>query len=110
AIEQFSKAIEGHKYYAQAYSNRCVSWWHDGNWDNALADCREAVEIDPRFAGGHYNFGEVVFARVQTITADKDKAVVHLEVERAIDQFHQAVEVDPEFMPGWYSLAKAYLA
>lgn len=110
AIDQFTKAIEGHKYFAQAYSNRGVSWWHDGNWDNALADARKAVEIDPRFAGGHYNLAEVVFARVQELKTDKDRALVHLEVEKAIDEYKAAVALDPAFMDAWFGLAKAYRA
>src|SRR5205814_1581310 len=104
------KAIEGHKYYAEAYSNRGVAWWHDGNWDNALADCRTAVEIDPKFAGGHYNFAEVVFARVQTLSANGDTAVVHQEVEKAIDEYTAATELDPAFMDAWLGLGRAYRA
>jgi tetratricopeptide (TPR) repeat protein len=110
AIEQYSKAIDGHKYYAQAYSNRGVAWWHDGNWDNALADCRQAIEIDPRFAGGHYNFAEVVFAQVELLKANGDVAVVHDEVERAIDQYRIATGLNPEFIEAWQGLARAYWA
>jgi tetratricopeptide (TPR) repeat protein len=110
AIDQYTKAIQGHKYYAQAYSNRGVAWWHDGNWDNALADCRQAVEIDPRFAGGHYNFAEVVFARVQVLTANGDSAVVHEEVEKAIDEYTAATVLDPSFKGAWLGLGRAYWA
>ena len=110
AIEQFTKAIEGHKYYAQAYSNRGVARWHDGNWDLALADCRTAVEIDPRFAGGHYNFAELVFARVQVLSANGDRSVVHQEVEKAIDEYKAAVALDPKLGAAWLGLAKAYWA
>ena len=110
AIEQYTKAIEGHKYYAQAYSNRGVAWWHDGNWDNALADCRQAVEIDPKFAGGHYNFAEVVFARVQVLEANGDRAIVHQEVEKAIDEYKAATVLDADFKEAWLGLAKAYWA
>lgn len=110
AIDQYTKAIEGHKYYAQAYSNRGVAWWHDGNWDNALADCRQAIEIDPKFPGGHYNFAEVVFARVQTLSANGDTAVVHQEVEKAIDEYTVAKNLDPDFKDAWLGLGKAYRA
>ncbi len=110
AIEEFGKAIRGHEYFSQAYTNRCVAWWHDGNWDNALADCRHAVEIDPRFAGGHYNMAEVVFARVQELKSDKDRALVHIEVEKAIDEYQAAVKIDPKFIDAWFGLAKAYRA
>jgi tetratricopeptide (TPR) repeat protein len=61
AIEQFDLAIKFHKNYAEAFSNRGVAFWHDGNWDNALRDCLRATELDNQFAGGHYNFAEVLF-------------------------------------------------
>ena len=110
AIEQFTQAINGHKYYAKAWSNRGVAWWHDGNWDNALADCRHAIEIDPKFAGGHYNFAEVVFARVQVLSANGDSSVQHDEVERAIDHYKSAVALEPDFKDAWFGLGKAYWA
>jgi len=108
AIDQYTKAIAGHMYYAQAYSNRGVAWWHDGDWDNALADCRQAVDIDPKFAGGHYNFAEVVFARVEVLKANGDMSVIHDEVERAIDQYSMATQIDPDFLAAWEGLARAY--
>lgn len=110
AIEEFTKAIDGDKYFAAAYANRGVAWWHSQNWDNALADCRQAVDIDPRFAGGHYDFAEVVFAHVEVLKANGNVSVVHDEAERAIDQYSMATQIDPNFMPAWLGLAKAYWA
>lgn len=111
AIGQYDLAIMGHKDYAEAYSNRGVAWWKAGNWDKALEDTLKATEIDPHFAGGHYNFAEVIFARVQELHqkgAEGDRSVVHLEAQKAVDEYRVATELDPSLMPAWYGLAKAY--
>jgi tetratricopeptide (TPR) repeat protein len=111
AIAQYDKAIQGHSQYAEAYSNRGVAWWKAGNWDRALEDTRKATEIDPQFAGGHYNFAEVVFARVQELRQDGTaglRSVIHQEAQKAVDEYRIATELDPDLMPAWYGLAKAY--
>jgi tetratricopeptide (TPR) repeat protein len=110
AVAQYTQAIQGHQFFAEAYSNRGVAYWKDGNWDRALEDCRKAIEIDPKFAGGQYNFAEVVFARVDEIKNGPDRSLIHLEVKKAIDSYRVATELDPGFLPAWYGLAKAYHA
>jgi tetratricopeptide (TPR) repeat protein len=111
AIDVYTKAINGDQNFAEAYSNRGVAWWKAGNWDKALEDCRKAIELDPRFAGGHYNFAEVVFARVQELRSkglDGDRALIHVEAQKAVDEYRVATELDPDLMDAWYGLAKAY--
>lgn len=111
AIEQYDKAIRGQRNFAEAYSNRGVAWWKLGNWDRALEDERKATEIDPRFAGGHYNFGEVVFAHVQELRlagTDSQRSTIHVEAQKAVDEYRVATQLDPGLMAAWYGLAKAY--
>jgi tetratricopeptide (TPR) repeat protein len=111
AIDIYSKAILGDENFAEAYSNRGVAWWKAGNWDKAVEDCRKAIEINPNFAGGHYNFAEVVFARVQELRSrglEGDRSLIHVEAQKAIDDYRVATELDPEFTAAWYGLAKAY--
>ena len=111
AIDQYSLAIRGQKDYAEAYSNRGVAWWKSGNWDKALEDCRKATEINPDFAGGHYNLAEVVFARVEELRlkgSDGDRSVIHPEAQKAVDEYLIATRQDPDLMAAWYGLAKAY--
>ncbi len=111
AIDVYTKAINGEKDYAEAYSNRGVAWWKAGNWDKALEDCRKAIEMDPKFAGGHYNFAEVVFARVQELRSkglEGDRSLIHVEAQKAVDEYRVATELDPNFLEAWYGLAKAY--
>ena len=111
AIDMYSRAILDDKNYAEAYSNRGVAWWKAGNWDKALEDARKAIVLDPKFPGGHYNFAEVVFARVQELRArglEGDRSLIHVEAQKAIDEYRVATELDPEFTEAWYGLAKAY--
>jgi len=111
AIDQYSLAIRGQKDYAEAYSNRGVAWWKSGNWDKALEYCRKATEINPDFAGGHYNLAEVVFARVEELRlkgSDGDRSVIHPEAQKAVDEYLIATRQDPDLMAAWYGLAKAY--
>jgi tetratricopeptide (TPR) repeat protein len=110
AIEQYDKAIRGDKNFAEAYSNRGVAWWKMGKWDRALEDERKAVEVDPNFAGGHYNFGEVVYAHVEELRLngkDSERSVIHLESQKAVEEYTLATKLDPKFMAAWYGLAKA---
>jgi|GEM_PF-6058884 len=111
AIDQYTLAINGQKDYAEAYSNRGVAWWKAGNWDKALEDCRKATEIKPDFAGGHYNFAEVVFARVEELRlkgGDSDRSIIHPEAKKAVDEYSMATRLDPDMMAAWYGLAKSY--
>ena len=110
AIAQYTDAIKGHKYFAEAYANRGVAHWKEGNWDLALSDCRQAITANQDFAGGHYNYAEIVFARVDEIKNGPDRSLIHLEIKKAIDEYRVAADLDPELMPAWYGLAKAYHA
>jgi tetratricopeptide (TPR) repeat protein len=108
AIREYDAAIKNFKEYPQAYTNRGVAFWHDGNWDNALRDCRKAVELDPKFAGGHYNLAEVLQAHIEVIKLGQLSSVYHEEAERAIDEYNQATGLDPNFLEAWFGLAQAY--
>ncbi|MGH7441079.1 MAG: tetratricopeptide repeat protein, partial [bacterium] len=111
AIDQYSRAIAEKPGYAEAYANRGVAWWKAGNWDRALADTRIATQVSPLFAGGHYDFAEVLYAHVQVLRISPtgtDESLIHLEARKAIDEFNLATAQDPAFMPAWYGLARAY--
>jgi tetratricopeptide (TPR) repeat protein len=61
--------------------------------DGAIAEFREAVRLDPKLAGTHYNLGNALLAR-------KD-------VGGAIAEFREAVRLDPTFAPAHANLGKA---
>jgi tetratricopeptide (TPR) repeat protein len=116
AIEQFDQAIAANRNYAPAWTNRGVAYWHDGNWDNALRDTQKSIELDPKFAYGHYNFAEVVYAQAQVLATDEKRAIRREEIERAMEHFRIAVELEhavkyhPEFYQAWLRLGDAYLS
>jgi tetratricopeptide (TPR) repeat protein len=108
AIRQFGEAIRNHKDYAEAFTDRGVSYWHDGDWDAALADCRKAVDMAPEFAGGHYNLAELLMARVEVLRSQDKEFVYHEEAEKAIDEYRLASGLDPKNLTYLLALAKAY--
>src|SRR5262245_48126258 len=52
--------------------------------DEAIAELQKAIELDPKDAKAHYNFGIVL----------NDKK----QLEDAIAEFRQAIELDPKFV------------
>ena len=66
-----------------------------GQFDEAMACYRKAVEIDPTFAVPWMNMGELVWL------TDGGKA--------ALVYYQKAVEVDPKLADSWSELGKAYL-
>jgi len=57
AITDFDKAIQVYPKYVQAFNNRCLAYIHKGDsdhaitaYDHAIADCSEAVRLDPNYA------------------------------------------------------------
>lgn len=108
AIHQYDQAIRYHRDYVEAYTDRGIAYWHDGDWDAALADCRKAVDINPGFAGAHYNLAEVLLARVEVLKSQDKTAVYHEEAEKAIDEYRLAAGLDPATLDYHFGLAKAY--
>jgi tetratricopeptide (TPR) repeat protein len=46
---------------ALAYSSRCVAWYYKGDLDRAIADCNEAIRLDPKYASNYQNRGYSYF-------------------------------------------------
>lgn len=80
AIEFFSEKI-GKQPTAEAYSARARVWCYHGDFDKALADCNEALELDPDSASAYSRRGRA--------WAGKG------DLAKAIDDFSQALRLDP---------------
>ena len=73
---------------AIAYEARAINRLEKREFDNAIADCNEALRIDPRLASAYYTRG--VFW------------IFKHDCNRAIDDFAAAIRLDPR-NPGFYS-------
>jgi lipoprotein NlpI len=80
---------------AAAYSNRCWAYSDKGDPDRAIADCNDAIRLDPKLADAYLNRGK----------AYSDKG----DFERAIADYDQAIDLNPKSSVGYNNLCDAYL-
>jgi tetratricopeptide (TPR) repeat protein len=81
---------------ADAWCNRGISHANERQWDNALADCSKAIELNPKFVLAWRQRGSV-----QGELGQWDKAVA---------DYSKAIELDPKFAPMWIARGMAYAA
>jgi tetratricopeptide (TPR) repeat protein len=80
---------------AAGYSNRCWAYSDKGDPDRAIADCNEAIRLDPKLANAYLNRGKAY--------SDKD------DFDRAIADYDQAIELNPKSSMAYNNLCDAYL-
>jgi lipoprotein NlpI len=80
---------------AAAYSNRCWAYSDKGDPDRAIADCDDAIRLDPKLADAHLNRGK----------AYSDKG----DFDRAIADYDQAIELNPKSSVAYNNLCDANL-
>jgi lipoprotein NlpI len=78
---------------AAALSNRCGWRWTKKDSDSALADCNEAIKLDPGLAVARINRGNVYLMKA--------------DAGHALDDFNAAVRLDPK--SGWAYSARGDL-
>jgi tetratricopeptide (TPR) repeat protein len=66
-----------------AHDNLGTALQDKGDMDRAIAEYRQAIRLDPKFAWPHYNLG----------LALSDKG----NLDGAIAEYHQAIQLDPKF-------------
>jgi tetratricopeptide (TPR) repeat protein len=81
AIADYNKAIELNPNYAEAYSDRGVTYYYKNDSDQALADYNKAIELKPDFAIPYNNRGFFYYNKG--------------EFERAIADFDKSIQLDP---------------
>ncbi|XP_045213332.1 E3 ubiquitin-protein ligase CHIP-like [Mercenaria mercenaria] len=57
AIGCYSKAIIKNPYTATYFTNRALCYLKQKHWENAILDCRRALELDKTLVKGHYFMG-----------------------------------------------------
>ncbi|HVX59932.1 MAG TPA: tetratricopeptide repeat protein [Pirellulales bacterium] len=92
AIEHFTKEIDRQP-SAIAYAARARVWCYHGEYDKALADCNEALKIDPESA--------IAYSRRGRAWAGKG------ELETAVADFDEALRLDPEDAHAYTHRARA---
>jgi tetratricopeptide (TPR) repeat protein len=95
--------------------------------DEAIAEYRQAIEIDPKFAPAHYGLGLALYdqKRLDDAIAEYRKAIeidpkyafahsnlgmaLHAQkkLDEAIAEYRQAIEIDPKLVPAHYNLGNA---
>ena len=80
---------------AIAYKIRCGAYSDNGDNDRAIADCGEAIRIDPKFAAAYNN-------RCGAYSDNGDN-------DRAIADCIEAIQLNPKDAKTYYNRANAYL-
>lgn len=129
AIQAFSKAIDLHPKYSDAYNNRGVSHHYLGNFQQAIYDQDKAIELNPQLAlaysnrGGNYK----MIGNCQQALRDLDKAIEldpkllgaydnrgHAYIclgnyEQALRDYDKAMELNPKHVYGHVNRGDAYM-
>jgi tetratricopeptide (TPR) repeat protein len=77
AAEQYNKAIEIDRRYAEAHSNLGFCYRKQGLFDKAVKSYKKAIKLDPKLAEAHEYIGEA-YAEMRKF----DLAQKHLEILR----------------------------
>lgn len=96
AINNFKKAIEveEQKKYPEAATNLGIVYLKQGKLAKAITQFEEAIKMDDKFPGSHYNYGNALI-----INGFYEKAKAHLK---------KAVLLNPDFTEAYYILGKAH--
>jgi lipoprotein NlpI len=81
---------------AWAYNNRC--WAYNdkrGQADSALADCNQAIKLDPKIVAAYHNRG--------VVWSDKR------DLDRAMADYNEAIKLDPKFARAYFGRGLANL-
>jgi len=113
---------------AAGYSNRCWAYSDKGDPDRAIADCNQAIRLDPKLANAYLNRGKAYSDKhdFDRAIADYDRAIeldpkssigynnrcdAHLDkgaIDRAIADCNQAIRLDPKFAVAYLNRGNAY--
>ena len=129
-------AVTSNNYIAA--NNLAQVLFESGRFDEAIAECQEALKIKPDLAAAHNNLGAALIRNSQAGGTDLpqnsiDEAIGHYrtalqikpdfiqargnlgnallqkgQVDEAIAQFQKALEVDPQYAEAEFSLGKAF--
>jgi tetratricopeptide (TPR) repeat protein len=76
--------------------NSAVEHGLKGNYDRAIADCSEAIELDPKLAAAYSERGKAYAAKGNT--------------QRAIADYNEAIKLDPEHAAAYRNRGRVHFA
>ncbi|MFM2313566.1 MAG: hypothetical protein RLZZ04_2842 [Cyanobacteriota bacterium] len=88
------QAQEGDLYPTQVYNNRGITYAKQGDFELAIADFNQAIQINPNDADAYYNRASIYFQ------LGKD--------ELAIADYKRVIEIDPNNAEAYYNRGIAY--
>ena len=130
AIEYFDKAIAFGPENTSAYANRGNIYLQQSQWDKALADYDQALEMNPKLSGRiYYNRGSIYDMRgkFDQALADYNMAIelkshfypayfqrgnLHLRQRNwldAVEDFEQVIELEPDKDQAYFAAGFGYL-
>lgn len=98
AIDEFSKAIELKKDFADAHYHRGQAYVQEAMYEDAINDFTRAIEIDPEFKDAYFQRGNIFFEK-----GFKDRARDDYEkiIELDLDIASHVYEKLHDFMESW---------
>ena len=95
ADKEFQRAIALNPSHADAHRLRAAALWQMGRLDEAIAETKLTLELDPLSLGDNAALGQEFF--------------LAREYDRAIEQERKVLELDPNFIDAYYFRGLAYL-
>ncbi|HVS36368.1 MAG TPA: tetratricopeptide repeat protein, partial [Gemmataceae bacterium] len=125
----FSGCILKRPDHAHAYCCRGMAYWRLDRYQEAVADCSKAIELDPKDANawynraaGYYRMGQLDKAVAdcsQAIALDPKDAAAWInrgaayadlgQLNKAVADSSQAIELEPKYANAWSNRGVAYL-
>ena len=88
-----SGRLQGHD-LAAAYNNRGFAYMANGDYERAIDDYNQAIELDPKYAFAYNDRGVAYYGK-----GDYDSAIT---------DYNQAIQLDPKYAAAYYHRGNAY--
>jgi tetratricopeptide (TPR) repeat protein len=97
AIEQCTKQYDNaqtNRNRAIILNNRGNAYYYKGQYDRAIEDYNNAIELNPNYTHAYYNRGLAYYQKVQ--------------YDRAIEDYNNAIELNPNYTHAYNNRGNAY--
>lgn len=94
ADKEFQRAIELNPSYEEAHRFRAAALWQAGRLDEAIAETKRTLELDPISLGSNVDLGYEFF--------------LNRQFDQAIEQEQKVLELDPDNVEAYYFWGMAY--